>query len=86
MASGALGRFGAWLRKGEEVGPDEVVRLPVGDDVPRAQAILAACREAGLNVQPEYVTAGAYATLAQEQRLLVMGRDLAAVRRIVADH
>jgi hypothetical protein len=85
MAGGALSRFGAWLRTGSDAGPDEVVRVSLGEDIPRARAIIQACQDEGLNVQPEYSATGAYAVLSQDQRMLVMGHDLAAARTIIAD-
>lgn len=93
-ASTRWSRLRGWLTSSDgdeagsddEVGPDDVVTLPLGSYAPRALTIVAACRSQGLTVQHLDAGAAGYVTGAGDvHRLLVRGEDLALVRSIVAD-
>ncbi|HYI63202.1 MAG TPA: hypothetical protein VEW93_15535 [Acidimicrobiales bacterium] len=80
-----LRRLGAWLRADSPVGPDQIVPVSLGSDLPRTQLIVETCRSEGLVVELEPHVSHAYPFLGSDQRMLVRGADLAAAEAIIAD-
>jgi hypothetical protein len=76
---------GATVVSSEDRGSEQIVTVPVGGDIFRAQVIAEACKAEGIKVQLLTSEMGARPTaIGVEQQLLVRAEDLEKVREILS--